>query len=195
MSEITNIKLRTKEESNMGHKVLDDEHAIHNIVQDRGFMERYCLRGNKKDCRYAVKRLQASVSENGQTFVNGVVDLAIEARFLAVIRHPNIIKMRAMAATDPFAPEDSFFLVLDRLYDILGTRIAKWKKQKPKGMGKVLDRKGKKEALLWVERITVVYDLSCALQYLHESKYACFMCFNSRLNIVSCSHFPSPSLE
>jgi len=133
-------------------------------------MEMHCLRGSKKECRYALKRLQASVSEDSQTFVNGIVDLAIEARFLSVIRHPNIIKMRAMALTDPFSVDKPFFVVLDRLYDILGPRIIKWKKQKPTGMAKVLDRKGKKEGLLWVERITVAYDLSCALQYLHESK-------------------------
>lgn len=181
VSEITNIKLCTKEETTVGNKMLDDEHAIHNIVQDRAFMQRYCLRGKKKGSRYALKRLQAAVSEDGQTFVNGVVDLAIEARFLAVIRHPNIIKMRAMAVTSPFSAEHSFFVVLDRLYDILGTRIDKWKKQKPKGMGKMLDLKGKKESLLWVERVAVAYDLSSALQYLHESKYA--------ILVLSCSSF------
>jgi len=133
-------------------------------------MEQHCLRGTKKDCRYALKRLQASVSEDAQTFINGVVDLAIEARFLSVVRHPNIIKMRAMAVTSPYSVEQPFFVVLDRLYDILGTRLAKWKKLQPKGMGKMLDRKGKKESLLWIERITVAYDLSCALEYLHQSK-------------------------
>lgn len=170
VSEINNIKLLRNEKSEKGNQLLDDEHAIHNIVQDRSFMEMHCLRGSKKECRYAFKRLQASVSEDAQTFVNGIVDLAIEARFLAVIRHPNIIKMRAMAVTDPFSVDRPFFVVLDRLYDILGPRIAKWKKQKPTGMAKMLDRKGKKEGLLWVERITVAYDLSCALQYLHESQ-------------------------
>lgn len=95
----------------------DDEHAIHNIVQNRPFMEAHCLRGKGKDCRYALKRLQESCLENAQTYINGVVDLAIEARFLSVVRHPNIIKMRAMALTSPFSLDEPFFVILDRLYD------------------------------------------------------------------------------
>ena len=169
VSEVTHIKLLSRERrASQIH--LDDEHAIHNIVQDRLFMEEHCLRGSKKDCRYALKRVQESSAENAQTFINAVVDLAVEARFLSVVRHPNIIKMRAMAATGPYSIETPFFVVLDRLYDIMGVRLAKWKKQKPKGMAKMLDRKGKKEELFWVERITVAYDLSCALQYLHDSE-------------------------
>jgi len=169
VSEVTTIKLQKENSSSAKTQTLKDEHDIHNIVQDRAFMEQHCLRG-KKDCRYALKRIQASVMEDASTFILGVVDLAMEARFLAVIRHPNIIKMRAVAATNPYSVNEPFFLVLDRLYDILGTRISKWKKQQPKGMAKMMDRNGKKESLLWVERITVAYDLSCALDYLHKSK-------------------------
>jgi hypothetical protein len=149
---------------------MDDENAIHNVVQDRAFMEDHCLRGKGRDCRYALKQLQESSWENAHTFVNGVVDLAVEARFLAVIRHPNIIKMRAMATTSPYSPHAPFFVVLDRLYDIMGMRIVKWKKRKPAGMVKLLDRKRKKEQAFWVERISVAYDLACALQYLHSLK-------------------------
>ena len=171
VSEIAKIVLRQQEkdasESNNTEK-LDDEHAIHNIVQDRNFMEAHCLRGTQKDCRYAIKTLLPSCQNDEQTFINGVVDLAVEARFLAVIRHPNIIKMRAMAATSPFSTAQPFFVVLDRLYDILGTRITKWKKQKPKGMGKLLDRSGQKEKDFWTDRITVAYDLASALDYLHD---------------------------
>ena len=92
-----------------------------------------------------------------------------EARFLAVVRHPNIIKMRAMDTGDPYT--STYFIVLDRLYDIMPTRIAAWKKRVRKGFGKMLfDRKGLKEQAFWVERLTVAYDISCALNYLHGNK-------------------------
>jgi hypothetical protein len=172
VKEITKITLQSGagEDSHGSDLHLDDEHAIHNFVQDRNFMEAHCLRGKGRDCRYALKKLQDSSRDDAQTFVNGVVDLAVEARFLSIIRHPNIIKMRAMAITSPYSVSEPFFVVLDRLYDIMGTRLAKWKKQKPTGMKKLLDRKGKKELAFWVERITVGYDLACALQHLHELK-------------------------
>jgi hypothetical protein len=169
VSEVTKIVLQKNEDSMEvdGTEKMDDEHAIYNVVQDRSFMETHCIRKGK-DCRYALKKLQESSKNSAQTFINGVVDLAVEARFLSVIRHPNIIKMRAMANTSPYTLD--FFVVLDRLYDILGQRIQKWKKQKPGNFRKLTDRAGKKESALWLERLTVAYDLASALQYLHDTK-------------------------
>ena len=166
VSEITNIKLEDNEKDGNNNKI-DDEHHIYNIVQDRNFMASHCIRSGK-DYRYALKILQDSTRKDPQTFVSGVVDLAIEARFLSVVRHPNIIKMRAMAdMPDPFA-DAKFFVVLDRLYDILTVRVVKWKKSQVKGLKKMLDRKGKKALAFWVERLTVAYDLACALKYMHD---------------------------
>jgi serine/threonine protein kinase len=142
----------------------DDEHQIANIVQDRSFMQEHFLRRGK-DTRYALKILRTDVTDDAHMFINGIVDLAVEAKFLAVIRHPNIIKMRALAFGTPFTRD--YFVVLDRLYDILTTRLSSWKKRNITGMGKLLDRKGKRQTAFWLERITVAYDLSCALKYLH----------------------------
>lgn len=143
----------------------DDEHGIHNIVQDRHFMAANCVRQGK-DYRYALKVTQDSVKKDAQLFINAVVDLAIEARFLAVIRHPNIIKMRAVASTSPF--DDKFFVVLDKLYDILGSRLKTWKKKQPGKLVRMTagGKRSLKES--WAERLTVSYDLSCALKFLHE---------------------------
>ena len=127
-------------------------------------MAQHCIRKGK-DCRYAIKRVQESSRGDAQLFVNAVVDLAIESRFLAVIRHPNIIKMRAMEETDPF--HSGFFVALDRLFDIMPKRLQKWKLQKGGVMKKLFDRKGKKATAFWVERLTVAYDIACALSYLH----------------------------
>jgi hypothetical protein len=177
VNEISNVALKSADtttvadgannnnDANNSQNVLPDEDFIHNIVQDRTFMQKYCIR-NHKDARYAIKKLQPSVARDPNMFVNGIVDLAVEARFLSVIRHPNIIKMRAVASGSPY--DTTFFVVLDRLYDILGTRIVKWKKQKLVGVKKWMDRKGKKEMAFWVERLSVAYDLACAIKYLHD---------------------------
>jgi len=185
VSEITKINLDSKfstekeDEDNTHNSSLIDEHHIYNIVQDRQFMATHCLRkqkgkdnkkgGGSTNCRYAIKQLQESNRKDPSIFINGVVDLVVEARFLSVVRHPNIIKMRAMAIGDlSKTPMPNFFVVLDRLYDILTTRLVTWKKQMPRGFKKVLDMKGKKAQSFFVERLTVAYDLACALKYLHD---------------------------
>lgn len=148
----------------------DDHEAddvVSNFVQDRKFMQKNCIRkGNQ--ARYALKILSDSSLKDPHVFINGVVDLVIECRFLSVIRHPNIIKMRALAVGDPF--NRNFFVVLDRLYDTLSQRVVTWKKRNVTGVKKLLDRKKKKKVAFWVERITVAHDLACALKHLHSIK-------------------------
>ena len=87
VSEVTSITLNQKDEGKKSTRKSDDEHFIHNLVQDRAFMAGHCIRQGK-DCRYAVKKVQESSRKDPQVFVNAVVDLAVEARFLSVIRHP-----------------------------------------------------------------------------------------------------------
>ena len=168
VSEVTKIQLLKSSDTKEGEATGDvqDEHTIHNIVQDRAFMAKNCIRQGK-DYRYAVKKVQESSRDDEHTFVNAVVDLAIESRFLAVVRHPNIIKMRAMFDGSPYTTD--FYLVLDKLYDIMPDRLKKWKSNSG-GMKAMFGGKKKKQAL-WLERLTVSYDIACALSYLHGLKY------------------------
>ena len=139
------------------------------LVQDRAFMTRRCLRKGKF-ARYAIKTLSDECLNDPERYVGGVIDLAVESRFLSVIRHPNIIKMRAVSDGNMY--DRGFFVVLDRLYDTLTLKIAGWRKavEKTKGIGKLLDMKGKKKRKLWTDRLLVVYDLSTALEYLHSKR-------------------------
>jgi len=139
------------------------------LVQDRNFMVRRCLRQGQH-ARYAIKTLSEECLTDPERFVGGVIDLAVESRFLAVIRHPNIIKMRAVSTGNPY--DRGFFVVLDRLYATLTMKINGWKKQTEKGKGikKVFDMKGKKKKRIWSDRLVVVYDLSTALEYLHNHR-------------------------
>ncbi|GKZ00660.1 hypothetical protein MPSEU_001018200 [Mayamaea pseudoterrestris] len=168
VNEISRIKLKKQAAPTDGSNHTSDqadESVIYNVVQDRAFMEKYCIR-DKKDTRYAIKKLQESAWRDPQTFINGIVDLAIEARFLSVIRHPNIIKMRAVGSGSPVST--TYFVVLDRLYDTLSVRLNKWRQRKFTGIKRLLDRKGKKELAFWLERVTVAYDLTVALKHLHD---------------------------
>jgi hypothetical protein len=89
-------------------------------------------------------------------------------RFLSVICHPNIIKMRAISDGNMY--DRGFFVVLDRLYEPLTLKIVDWKKKEAKasGIGKLMDMKGKKKKKVFTERLLCVYDLSTALEYLHS---------------------------
>lgn len=143
-------------------------HSASLILQDRNFMSKYYLR-NGTDTRYAIKTLSAVLLNDAERFVAGVIDLVIETKFLSVIRHPNIIKMRAISNQSPY--QRGYFLVLDRLYDIMTDRIKAWKLEKGKmsGVARVRDLRGAKKKELWIDRLIVAYDIAMALKYLHDN--------------------------
>jgi len=141
----------------------DDEDRFQMVVQNRKFMAKHFKRKGK-DYRYALKIMQDKCRDDPDKFVNTVTDLVLEARFLSVVRHPNIIKMRAMASGDPFQP--SFFIVLDRLYDTLKDRIGVWHKKNARGW--FFDFGQKREKRFLAERLMAAYDIASALEYLHD---------------------------
>lgn len=133
--------------------------------QDRQDMANNCIQGN-----YALKQVSEDVAlKNVDTYVNGIVDLAVESKFLAALSHPNIISIRGMAACVPYSR--SFFVVMDRLHDILTVRLITWKKQKPGALNRMLDTKSKKAKAFWLERMNVAHDVASALKYIHSRQY------------------------
>ena len=86
---------------------------------------------------------------------------------MASLSHPNIIKLRGMAAagTSGFATlhERGYFLLLDRLQCTLEHKIDHWKQ-----FNKALsaDSSKKRRAFL-AERLHVAFDVAAALSYLH----------------------------
>ena len=145
------------------------EDEFYDISEARERMAKNFMRNG--DARYAVKYLHEDLSPLEDA--RGKCDLAIEAKYLSVVSHPNIIKMRGWAACDPLG--DNFFLILDRLYDTLEVRMEKWQgvKKKAKGPLGILGGLGSnKDALndLMKDRLLVAYDLSSAFRYLHENR-------------------------
>lgn len=140
------------------------------VVQNRRFMQANCIRciRKEKNPRYCFKTMQGTCKEDPQTFVNTMVDLAIEAKFLASVRHPNIIKMRAMS--EGFMSTSDDFIVLDKLYGTLEAKIVQWKVSDENSFARLFDFRGRHEKAFLAERLTVAYDVGSALSYLHDRK-------------------------
>mmetsp|Transcript_11789 Transcript_11789/g.34614 ORF Transcript_11789/g.34614 Transcript_11789/m.34614 type:complete len:513 (-) Transcript_11789:187-1725(-) len=156
-----------QEEEEDDVEVGDDGNEHYDLVPAaaRDYMSAQCLRDG--DARYAVKRLRTDLS-NMET-AKGIVDLAVEARFLASVYHPNIIKMRGTTVVDPLGPDN--FIVMDRLYDTLEGRIDQWAAAKKMAGGGCMGCIGgsNKEALnmIMVEQMTAAYDIASVFRYLH----------------------------
>jgi serine/threonine protein kinase len=136
--------------------------------EDRRFMRDKCIRNG--DARYAIKKLGDEVKEDAYLYMKGVMDLATEAKFLAVVENPHIIRMRAVADCDPY--EEGFFIVLDRLYDTLESRLPKWKASEKESKGLMsrifcARRKSKLNQQV-VRRLVVAHDLCCAMLHMHN---------------------------
>jgi len=135
-------------------------------TQTRRYMSKCCIRNG--DARYAVKKLRREVRNDSLTYRNGIIDFAIEARFLAILHHPHIVKMRALPSDGFF--QDESFIVMDRLYDTLEHRMIKWKKQENR-FGSIVGRctggSVKKKDLLG-EKLLTALDLTNAMAYMHD---------------------------
>lgn len=123
-----------------------------------------------RENNYVLKTLRTDLPE--EEYVKGIVDLAIEAEFLSVLSHPNIITMRASANSDPH--ESKFFVVLDRLVTTLDRKFNQWRREVGENSGYWLGPFGyccAKEHFLyktWVERLYASRDIANAIYYLHS---------------------------
>ena len=123
------------------------------------------------EARYAIKTLLPELKDDEEELEKGIIDLAIEAKFLCVLEHPHIIKMRGLCVGDMKIP--GYFLVLDKLYDTFNQKLKKWKfaEKKLSGMmSKLKDKKGKKKNEFFAEKLNCAYDLASAVRFLHDNK-------------------------
>ncbi len=120
--------------------------------------------------QYVLKTLRPDLPED--EYVKGIVDLAIEAEFLSVLSHRNIISMRALANSDPH--ETKFFVVLDRLVMTLDRKFNQWRREVGESSGYWLGPFGyccAKEQYLyntWLDRLMASRDISNAIYFLHK---------------------------
>jgi hypothetical protein len=172
--ELLKVHLSNEDESKSRREnpSTDISSSMLTTIQDRVFVSQHCLRDGQ--CRYAIKQISENlITKSKSRFVAGVVDLAMEARYLSIIQHPHIIKLRGVSASHPCS--DTFFLILDRLYDTLTDRMKHWKELgKKKGGFKstIMDKKGNsnREEELLGTRLVAAYEICSALVFLHEKK-------------------------
>jgi serine/threonine protein kinase len=109
-------------------------------------------------------------------------DIVIEAEFLSMLQHPNIMRLRGISdegsaglAKGPSA----YFLIIDKLDETLDDRIETWKKRylKKKSsfellQGSVSSLTGKKkkedDGKQLAERLEIALQLAAAVNYLHS---------------------------
>mmetsp|Transcript_10101 Transcript_10101/g.22589 ORF Transcript_10101/g.22589 Transcript_10101/m.22589 type:complete len:828 (-) Transcript_10101:271-2754(-) len=142
---------------------LEDDHD-EELLESRGFMKDHCLREGTP--RYAVKQLRSDLDADMRR--EAALDLAIEAKFLATLSHPNIIKQRG---TSGVPGHSQFFIVLDRLFLNMTEKRIYWRAEKEKCRSGPFNIKKDKKVLeaLWNERLTAVYDVARAMKHLHEN--------------------------
>mmetsp|Transcript_12102 Transcript_12102/g.22649 ORF Transcript_12102/g.22649 Transcript_12102/m.22649 type:complete len:404 (-) Transcript_12102:3051-4262(-) len=120
--------------------------------------------------RYVVKMLRDDLIDEEHS--KGVIDLAVEARFLRRLVHPNIVAMCATANSDPL--ESRFFIMLERLDETLEDKLVSWRKEINKTRSIWCGPFGyccaNKAALqkTWIERMEVAISIASAIKYLHD---------------------------
>ena len=103
--------------------------------------------------RYVVKQINTEFQYTDKvTYLKAIVDIELEARFMASLRHPNIMRVRGLANPSVGACGRSF-LILDRLDETLSKKMADWMRRhrQCRGItGAVAGSKKKKEDLSWI---------------------------------------------
>ena len=130
---------------------------------------------NRRNFCYAIKFLRKDVMDNKQLYQLAAADIALEAKLLCSLFHPNIIQLRGFC-NDKLEGNYHHSLILDRLYETLDQRIVKWKQQEMNNHKNNKNNKGLQWNLFSVDddddipsyKLNILFDITSALQYIHE---------------------------
>jgi len=137
-------------------KVIDNVTII-----DQNTLSDLCFRG-KGVSRFAMKYLSDEVMGDHNICYRAILDMDHDRKFLSVLDHPCIIKIRAISQCGPFDQND--FILMDKLDETLDKKIAHWKRKTIRiGFGSKKKRK-------YEDRLAVAYDLISAVSYLHSKE-------------------------
>jgi serine/threonine protein kinase len=126
--------------------------------------------GKARTAKYVVKKVEPKLlQKDPATYLKGTVDIALEAKYLAAMQHPNIIRIKALSAASA-DQEFGYFIVLDRMVDLLSKRLNDWmqRHRATQGMTGLITRGKRRSNELLVERLMVALDVSNALSYIHS---------------------------
>lgn len=120
--------------------------------------------------QFVLKTLRPDLPEDEHN--KGIIDLAVEAQFLAALSHPHILTLRGHGNSDPL--ESRYFVILDRLVSTLDYKLKVWRRDVGINMGYWFGPclgyfcgRNHQVLRIWMERFTVLRDIASALEYLH----------------------------
>jgi serine/threonine protein kinase len=123
--------------------------------------------------RFVVKVLRERVLDDPNLFAACAVGLAKEGAILASLHHEHIVHVRGVAQSGVGAyatgRNDAFFLVLDRLEEMLSDRLLTWA-QRANHYRFYLRRRHEKFQDFFYKRLQTATDLANAVSYLHQQK-------------------------
>jgi Protein tyrosine and serine/threonine kinase len=126
--------------------------------------------GKSRISKYCVKNVDPKLfDKDPATYLKGTIDIALEAKFLSSMQHPNIVSIKAVSASRP-DQELGYFIILDRLFELLSKRLNTWMQQyrATQGMTGFITRGKKRANKLLLERLMVALDISNAMSYIHS---------------------------
>jgi hypothetical protein len=147
-------------------KFLGDDVSASDERFSREYIAARSRKKTRKGTRYVVKTVSIDLPKI--TYMKGCVDIALEAKFLSTLDHPNIIDLIAVSRAKPCS--QGYFLVLERMSETMGQRIKKWMDvdRQNKSIIGILTGGKKNELKLYREQIAASYDIANALHYLHS---------------------------
>jgi serine/threonine protein kinase len=158
----------------------DENLSKAHLLDARRYYTQQVEEGSTDKCKkYAIKCLKDHF-DNPKMYRFAAKDMETEADILSKVDHPNIIKVYAKSVSGTKASKctkeqaHDFFIVVDRLSSTLTDKIADWKKERQRMVGKpffsFLDRQhshGNKKKEHIMQRVRIASDVASALAYLH----------------------------
>ena len=115
---------------------------------------------------FALKCLHPQYLKGKRDFADCAIDLVMEAKILACLSHPNIIKLHAVTAgsiSKVFTKKGGYFLLLDRLYGSLDERIRDW------AANEISMSKSERTTTLGQRLQSVAFGVARGMAYLHRN--------------------------
>eukprot|EP00521_Asterionellopsis_glacialis_P015801 CAMPEP_0195298712 /NCGR_PEP_ID=MMETSP0707-20130614/24065_1 /TAXON_ID=33640 /ORGANISM="Asterionellopsis glacialis, Strain CCMP134" /LENGTH=577 /DNA_ID=CAMNT_0040360915 /DNA_START=162 /DNA_END=1895 /DNA_ORIENTATION=+ len=132
-------------------------------------------------CQYAIKFMKEDVMLEPESCLDAAADILIETKFLASLRHPNIVRLHGLCSEGAKGfcqgKPMGYFLVIDRLVDTLDKRLLTWKEleqRKKEQLEEHCEDHLQCEELrrlliaLFLRRLQAAQGISSALAHLHD---------------------------